>query len=318
MKLRLIPGSSHPQLVKKISSYLKIQPSPTEISTFADGEKYVRIKKKVRGDDVFVIQPVCPPVNDNLMELLITIDALRRANVGRINVVAPYLGYCRQDRKVVSREPISAKLVANLITGAGADRLFTIDLHQDQIQGFYDIPVDHFVGYPFFATYFKEKKLKDIVVVAPDVGAVDRARKMATLLRCPMAIIDKRRLDRNKAEVLNVIGEVKGKTTILIDDMVDTGGTIVLAVKEMDKQGARDIKICATHPVLSGKATERLEKSKASEILFLDTIPIPKEKMIPKIKQLSMAKLLSKAIKRIHEGKSLGELFTWEDKATKL
>lgn len=314
--LQIIAGSSHPQLAKKVSRYLKINLTPTQISTFSDGEKYVRIKRKVRDDDVFIVQSVSPPVNDNLMELLITIDALKRANVGRINVVAPYLGYGRQERKVISREPITAKLVANLITTAGANRIFTIDLHQDQIQGFYDIPVDHFVGYPIFAEYFKKKRLKDLVIVSPDVGSLDRARKMAKLLKSPIAIIDKRRSKHNKSEVLNIIGEIKDKIAILVDDMIDTGGTITSAAKELKKKGAKDVKICATHPILSGNALEKLEDSPASEILFLDTIPMPK--LNNKIKQLSMVKLLSKAIKRIHKGKSLGELFTWEDKITKL
>lgn len=318
MTIQIISGSAHPALSKKVAKYLGITLSPTENKRFADGETYVRIKRKVRGDDVFLIQPVCPPVNDNLIELLVTIDALKRANVGKINVVAPYLGYTRQDRKVVSREPISAKLVANLISTAGADRIFCVDLHKDQIQGFFDIPVDHFVGYPFFADYFKRQKIKDLVIIAPDVGAVDKARKMATLLSAPIAFIDKRRSAHNKSEVLKVVGEVKGKMAVILDDIIDTGGTITAAAKAVIEGGAREVKICATHAILSGDAADKLQNSAATEVLFLDTIPIAKDKMRKKMKQLSMAKLLAKAIKRIHQGKSLGKLFTWEDKLTQL
>lgn len=316
--MQIISGSSHKELAQKVSKYIRLNLAPTQISTFADGEKYVRIKNKVRGDDIFIIQSICSPVNENLMELLITIDALKRANAGRINVVAPYLAYSRQDRKVVSREPITAKLVANLITTAGADRLFTIDLHKDQIQGFYDIPVDHFVGYPLFASYFKKQKLKEMVIVAPDVGAADRARKMAKLLNCPIAIFDKRRIGHNKSEILNVIGEVKGKTAILIDDLIDTGGTLTSAANTLIKKGALDVKICATHALLSNDAIMKLESCPASEVLFLDTIPKSNEITSKKIKYLSMAKLLSKAILYIHQNKSLGKLFVWEDKITKL
>ena len=318
MKMQIISGSYSKKLSQKISRYLKINLTPTQFSTFSDGEKYVRIKRKVRGDDIFIIQSVCHPVNDNLMELLITIDALRRANAGRINVVAPYLAYSRQDKKVVSREPISAKLVANLITTAGANRLFTIDLHKDQIQGFYDIPVDHFVGYPLFAANLKKQKLINMIIVAPDVGAVDKARKMATLLNCPIAIIDKRRIGHNKSEVLNIIGEVKDKTAILLDDLVDTGETITSAAKTLIEKGALDVKICATHALLSGDAIKNIEDCPASEALFLDTIPTSIINTSKKIKYLSMAKLLSKAMLYIHQDKSLGKLFVWENKLTKL
>lgn len=318
MKMQIISGSCHKKLAQKVSKYLKIKLTPTEHSSFADGEIYIRIKKKVRGDDIFIIQPICPPVNDSLMELLITIDALKRASAGRINVIMPYLAYSRQDRKVISREPISAKLIANLITTAGANRIFTIDLHKDQIQGFYDIPIDHFVGYPLFATHFKKQKLKNIVVVAPDVGAASKARKMATLLKSPIAIIDKRRTGHNQSEILNIIGEVKGKTAILIDDLVDTGGTITKAADALTKNGAKDVKICATHGLLSGDAVKKIERCSASESLFLNTIPPVTKKKHTKIKYLSMAKLLSKAMLCIHQEKSLGKLFTWEDKLTKL
>lgn len=314
MKLQVLAGSSNPELAQNVAKYLNITLTPIQIESFADGEKYVRIKKKVRGDDIFLIQSISPPVNENLLELLITLDALKRASAGRINVVAPYLGYSRQDRKVVSREPITAKLVANLITAAGANRICTIDLHKDQIQGFYDIPFDHFVGYPMFAEYIKGKNFKDMVVISPDVGAVNLARNLATLLECPIAIIDKRRAGHNQAVVMNLIGEVKGKTAIIIDDMIDTGGTITKASQALIEKGAKEVIICATHPLLSRDAPDNLQNSKASEILFIDTIPIPHEKMRPKFKQISMSKLLSKVIHRIHKGQSLGELFDWEEK----
>jgi ribose-phosphate pyrophosphokinase len=281
-KIQLISGRAHPLLARKIAKLTKIPLTPIEDKTFADGEHYVRIKKKVRGEDVFVIQSVCPPVNENLMELLIIIDALKRASAGRINVICPYLGYGRQDRKTTSREPITAKLVANLITVAGANRILTVDLHTDQTQGFYDIPLDHFVGYPQFAEYLKRKKYRDTVIVAPDVGGVRRARKMAQLLKSPLAIIDKRRSSHNRAEVVNLVGEVKGKTAIIIDDMIDTGGTITEAAKALKEKKAKEIILCATHGLLSEESIQKI------------------------------ASLFARVIKRIHQGRSLGALFTWE------
>lgn len=314
MKLQILAGSSSLDLANSVCEYLKLKISPIKIESFADGEKYVRILNKVRGDDVFLIQSISPPANDNLVELLITIDALRRASAGRINVVVPYLGYSRQDRKVASREPITAKLVANLITTAGADRICTIDLHKDQIQGFYDIPFDHLVAYPMFAEYIREKKIENITVVSPDVGAVILARKLAALLdNAPIAIIDKRRTGHNAAAVMNVIGDVKNRNAIIIDDMVDTGGTITAAAYSLKQNGAKDVKIFATHALLSQNASEKLLNSPISEAVFMDTIPISKNKMNKKIKQISMAKLLSKVIMRIHKGQSLGKLFDWEE-----
>jgi len=248
------------------------------------------------------------------VELLITIDALRRASAEKINLICPHLGYSRQDRKAVSREPISAKLIANLITIAGASRMLTIDVHADQIQGFYDIPFDHFVGYPQFANFLLAKKYKDMVVVSPDVGGVKRGRKMAQLLKAPLAVIDKRRPAHNRAAVLRVIGEVQGKTAIILDDMIDTAGTITEAAGALKKEGAKEIILCATHGLLSDDACQRLEKSPASSVLLLDTVALPKEKKIKKIKVLSLAPLLAKVIKRIHQGRSLGALFTWEKK----
>lgn len=317
-RIHLISGRSHPALAQKIARLLKTPLTPIEIKTFADGEIYVRIKQKVRGDDVFLIQTLSSPVNEHLMELLITIDALHRASAARINVVCPYLAYSRQDRKVVSREPITAKLVANLITKAGANRLLTIDLHANQVQGFYDIPFDHFVGYPQFADYLLTKKVGNLVIVSPDIGGVKRGRKMAILLKAPLTIIDKRRQAHNHTEILNVIGEVKGKTAVIVDDIIDTAGTITQAAQILQQQGAKEIIICATHGLLSGDACQKLAKCPASQILLLDTIPLPNEKKLAKIKVLSLAHLLAKVIKRIHQGKSLGALFTWEEKEVTL
>ena len=313
-KLQLLAGRGNPLLAQKISQNLKIPLTPITIKTFADGEIYTKILKKVRGDDVFIIQSLSEPVNENLMELLIMIDALRRASVNKINVVCPYLCYSRQDRKVTSREPITAKLVANLITKAGADRLLTVDLHTDAIQGFYDIPVDHLVGYPQFATYLLKKRYRQMIVVAPDIGAVKRANKLADLLQVPLVMADKRRKKHNQSEVSFIIGEVKGKTAIILDDMIDTGGTVCDVAEILKEKGARQIIICATHALLNGPACERLQKSPVSKILLLDTINIGKEKKITKMEKISLAPLLAKVIKRIHKGQSLGALFKWEEK----
>lgn len=285
-KLQLISGRSHPLLARKIAKLLKIPLTPVEVKTFANGEIYVRIRKKVRGDDVFLLQTFSPPVNEHLMELLITIDALRRASAGRINVVCPHLGYSRQDRKADSREPITAKLIANLIAKAGASRILTVDVHADQIQGFYDIPFDHLIGYPQFVEYLLKKKYQDIVIVSPDVGGVHRGRKMASLLGAPLAVIDKRRPAHNQAEVLEVIGEVKGKTAVIVDDMIDTAGTISAAARALKREKAVEVILCATHGLLSGDACQKLEKCPASQVLLLDTVCLPKEKRIAKVKIL--------------------------------
>jgi len=313
-RIQLIAGRSHPQLARKIARILGTPLTPIEIKNFANGEIYVRIKKKVRSEDIFLIQTMSSSVNECLVELLITIDALKRASAGRINILCPHLCYSRQDRKVVSREPISAKLVANLITKAGADRMITVDLHAKQIQGFYDIPLDHFVGYPQFADYLLRKKYKNTVVVAPDVGGVRRGAKMAILLKAPLVIVDKRRQKHNQSEVAHVIGDVKGKTTVILDDIIDTGGTISGVAEALKKKGAGEIIICATHGLLSGNACQKLKACPASQILLLDTIPLPKEKKLAKIKVISLAPLLAKVIRRIHRGQSLGSLFTWEKK----
>lgn len=312
--MQLIAGNSHPQLASKISELLGVPLTPVTIKNFADGEKYIRVGKGVRGHDVFIIQSLAQPANDNLMELLILIDALKRSSAGRINLICPYMCYSRQDRRSVSHEAITAKLVANLIMKAGADRLITIDLHADQIQGFYDIPVDHFVGYPLFAKYLKsKKKYKDMVIVSPDIGGVKRANKLADLLHAPIAIIDKIRKEHNKSEVAHVVGDVKDKTAIIIDDIIDTGGSICGAAKVIKEYGAKEVIICATHALLNGSAKQNLENCPASKILVLNSVPIDKEKKFKKMKVISVAPLLSKIIYRIHNELSLGELFTWEN-----
>lgn len=313
--IQLIAGSSHGELARKIAKFLKISLTPIIVKKFADGEIYVRIGKKVRGDDIFVIQSLAAPINDNLMELLILIDALKRSSARRINLICPYLCYSRQDRRTVSHEPITSKLVANLITKAGADRLVTVDLHADQVQGFYDIPVDHLVGYPLFAKYLKAKNYKDIVIVSPDMGGVKRANKMADLLGAPIAIIDKIRKEHNKSEVAHVVGDVKGKTAVLIDDVIDTGGSICGAAKVIMEYGAKQVIICATHALLSGEAVKKMKDCEVSKILLLNSVPIGKEKKINGMKIISLAPLLAKIIDRIHKEKSLGELFTWENES---
>jgi ribose-phosphate pyrophosphokinase len=280
-----------------------------QVSTFSNGEIGVSINESIRGADVFVVQSTCTPVNDNLMELLIMIDALKRASAGRINAVMPFYGYARQDRKSKSREPITAKLVANLIEAAGADRVITMDLHAPQIQGFFDIPVDHLYAAPLIVNYFINKKLDDIVVVSPDVGGVTRARSLATKLDAPLAIIDKRRPKPNVSEVMNIIGDIENKNCIIIDDMVDTAGTLVNAAKVLKDMGAKDIYVACTHPVLSGPAFERIRDSVIKELIVTNTIPLPVGKPVDKIKVLSVAPLFAEAIKRIYEGLSLSKLF---------
>jgi ribose-phosphate pyrophosphokinase len=280
-----------------------------QVSTFSNGEIGVSINESIRGSDVFVVQSTSTPVNDNLMELLIMIDALKRASAGRINAVIPFYGYARQDRKSKSREPITAKLVANLIEAAGADRVITMDLHAPQIQGFFDIPVDHLYASPLIVNYFINKKLDDIVVVSPDVGGVTRARSLATKLDAPLAIIDKRRPKPNVSEVMNIIGDITNKDCIIIDDIVDTAGSIVNAAKALKDMGAKDIYVACSHPVLSGPAFERIRDSVIKELIVTNTIPLPAGKPVDKIKVLSVAPLFAEAIKRIYEGLSLSKLF---------
>jgi ribose-phosphate pyrophosphokinase len=314
-KIRLIAGTSHPELAKKIAKNLKIELTPVTIKKFANGEIYARIESKVRGEDVFVLQTMTEPVNDFVMETLILMDALRRSSAKRINLICPQMAYSRQDRRARSHEPITAKLLANMLTVAGLSRLVTVDLHADQIQGFYDIPVDHLVGYPLIAKKILAEEYKDIVVVSPDIGGVKRANKLADLLGTRIAIIDKIRREHNKSEVAHVVGEVEGKTAILIDDIIDTGGSICQAANTDKEFGAKEVIICATHALLSGEASKNLDDCAASKVILLDSVPIAKEKRIKKMKIVSLAPLLSQIIYRVHKEKSLGELFRWEKQA---
>ena len=307
--IKVLNCNANKDLAKDIAFNLGIPVGDAQVSTFSNGEIGVSINESIRGADVFVVQSTSTPVNDNLMELLIMIDALKRASAGRINAVMPFYGYARQDRKSKSREPITAKLVANLIEAAGADRVITMDLHAPQIQGFFDIPVDHLYAAPLIVNYFINKKLDDIVVVSPDVGGVTRARSLATKLDAPLAIIDKRRPKPNVSEVMNIIGDIENKNCIIIDDMVDTAGTMVNAAKVMKDMGARDIYVACTHPVLSGPAFERIRDSVIKELIVTNTIPLLAGKPVDKIKVLSVAPLFAEAIKRIYEGLSLSKLF---------
>lgn len=307
--LKVITGNAHPQLAADIAEYLGVHISNASVQSFSDGEISVFIDESVRGADVYVVQPTCTPVNDNLMELLILIDALRRASARRITAVIPYYGYARQDRKAKARDPITAKLVANLIVASGARRVLSVDLHAGQIQGFFDIPVDHLLGVPILAEYFLNKYVEDFVVVSPDLGGVTRARSLAERLHAPLAIIDKRRPKPNVAEVMNIIGDVQGKRVIMIDDIIDTAGTITLGAQALLDNGATEVYACCTHPVLSGPAVERLQKSPIKEVVVTNTIPLPQDKRINKIKVLSIAPLLGEAIIRIHEDLSVSKLF---------
>ncbi len=306
---KVFAGNSHIQLAEEIASIMGKPLGKATVTKFSDGEISVNLWETVRGIDVYIVQPTCNPVNDNLMELLVMIDAVRRASAGRINAVIPYYGYARQDRKAKARDPITAKLVANLITAAGADRVVTMDLHANQIQGYFDIPVDHLVGMPILARYFKEKNLDNLCVVSPDHGSVTRARNMAEYLNCPIAIVDKRRPEPNKSEVMNVIGEIEGNNCIIIDDMIDTAGTITNAANAIKEMGAKDVFACATHPVLSGPAIDRIEKSEISELVILNTIPIPEDKMIEKISTISVAPLFAEAMTRVFTNGSISKLF---------
>lgn len=309
--LKIFALSSNRPLAQKIADQVGVELGKVSVTQFSDGEIKINIDESIRGDHVYIVQSTSYPVNDNLMELLIMIDALRRASAKTINVVLPYYGYSRQDRKAQSREPITAKLVANMITQAGADRVLTLDLHAAQIQGFFDIPVDHLLGAPLLANYFLENnfKDKDIVVVSPDHGGVTRARKLAEFLHAPIAIIDKRRPKANVAEVMNIIGDVKGKVAVLIDDMIDTAGTITLAAQALQDAGALEVYACCTHPVLSGPALDRLNASVIKEVVVTDSIQVPEEKTGGKIVQVSVDQLMAEAIRRIHENRSVSPLF---------
>jgi ribose-phosphate pyrophosphokinase len=307
--VKLIAGSSNLPLAKEIASVLEMPLCDTATERFSDGETYVNINESVRGCDIFIIQSVAEPVNDNLMELLIYIDALKRASAGRINAVIPYYGYARQDRKARSRDPITAKLVADLITAAGANRVITMDLHAHQIQGFFNIPLDHLTATSVMVEHILQLGLDDFVVVSPDVGSVKRTRKVAGMLDAPMAIIDKRRYAMNTTEVMNVIGDVKGKDLLLIDDMIDTAGTMANSVYALKKMGAKNIYAAATHGVLSGKAIKNLSEVPIEKVFITNTIDLPQEKQIDKIKIISVAGIIAKAIDRVHKGKSVSILF---------
>jgi ribose-phosphate pyrophosphokinase len=307
--LRIFTGNSNVELVRKICENLKTPIGRSMVKSFSDGEINVEIDESVRGMDIFVIQSVCDPVNNNLMELLILIDALKRASAERITAVLPYYGYGRQDRKVLPRAPISAKLVADLITTAGASRILTVDLHAGQIQGFFNIPVDHLFAAPVLLDYLKQLK-NDIVIVSPDAGGVERARAYAKRLNSSLAIIDKRRESPNVSQVMNIIGDVSGLTAVLADDMVDTGGTLARAAYALVEKGAKEVYACCTHPVLSGRALEVILESPIEEMIVTDTIPLKKEaKACPKIRVLSISNLLAEAIRRIYENESVSCLF---------
>jgi ribose-phosphate pyrophosphokinase len=308
--LKVFSGNANRELANKICNYLGIDPGEATIKRFGDGEVNVEIGENVRGTDVFVIQPTCPPVNENLMEMLVMIDALKRASANRINAVIPYYGYARQDRKVAPRTSITAKLVADLLSAAGISRLLTMDLHAGQIQGFFNIPVDHLYAAPVILNHIREKYQNDIVIVSPDAGGVERARAFAKRLDATLAIIDKRRVGPNVAEVMNIIGDVKGKIAVILDDMIDTAGTICQAVDALIAEGAENVNACATHPVLSSPAIERISDSSLQEVLVTDTIPLgPDAASCGKVKVLSVADLLGEAIKRIHFNESVSYLF---------
>lgn len=311
MKIKVIGGTSNPALTEKICAYLGVAPLKFSYSRFSDGEIFVEIGESVRGDDVYVIQSTCYPANDHIMELLLILDALRRASATKITAVIPYFGYARQDRKVQPRTPISAKLVANIITISGAERVVTVDLHAGQIQGFFDIPVDNIYALPVLLPYIKEKvkvkKPEEMVIVAPDTGGADRARSYAKRLECGLAVIDKRRPKPNEAEVVHVVGDVKDKVAVLVDDIVDTGTTLVKACSALIENGAKEVYACCTHPVLSGNASEKIENSQIKVLAVTDTIPL--KGSFKKIEVLSVGDLLGEAIKRIHTGGSVSSLF---------
>ncbi len=309
-ELKLFSGNANPALAQAVARELGIPLGDLFVSRFSDGEVRVQIRENVRGADTFIIQPTCPPVNENLMELLVMIDAFKRASADRIVVVIPYYGYARQDRKARPREPISAKLVADLLTAAGADRIFSIDLHVGQIQGFFNIPVDNLPAGPLLASYLRDKGLfaDDLVVVSPDVGGLERATLFSHMLRAGLAIFAKHRPDANKSETVAFIGNVKGKRAVLVDDIVDTAGTITQEAETLIEHGAAEVYACCTHPVLSGPAVERLRSSPIKELVVTDTIPIPPEKRFDRLTVLSLAPLLAKAIRNIHENRSVSSL----------
>ena len=314
-KIKVFSLNSNQPLAKDIADYIGVELSECEVKRFADGEVQININETVRGHEVFVVQTTCAPVNDHYMELLIMIDALKRASADTINVVMPYYGYSRQDRKAAARQPISAKLIADLLQAAGANRVLCLDLHADQIQGFFNIPIDNFFAMPIFAEYFLNKGLEDIVVVSPDHGGTTRARRLALALNAPIAIADKRRPKPNHAEIMNMIGEVKGKNCILIDDMVDTAGTLTIVANFVKAQGAKNVFACCTHALLSGSAVDKINSSEIIELVCTDSVELSKKKEVcPKIVQLSIASLLGQGIMNIIDDKPVSGLFDYERK----
>jgi ribose-phosphate pyrophosphokinase len=310
-KLKIFSLNSNESLARELAEEVGLPLGKISVNRFSDGEVQINIEESIRGCDVFIIQSTSSPVNENLMELLIMVDAVKRASARTVNVVLPYYGYARQDRKARAREPITAKLVANLLETAGATRAIVLDLHAPQIQGFFDILIDHLIAVPILSDYFLEKKIdpSEIVIVSPDHGGVTRARKMADRLKAPIAIIDKRRPRPNVAEVMNIVGNVDGKICILIDDIIDTAGTITIAANALVESGAKEVYACCTHPVLSGPAIERIDNSVIKELVITNSIELPEEKTSPKIKTLSVAHLLAEAIVRVFEEKSVSTLF---------
>lgn len=307
--MNIFAGNANPELAREICKYLKIPLGDALVTAFSEGEIRIKINENVRGKDVFIVQPTCPPVNNNLMELLILIDALRRASAKRITAVLPYFGYARQDRKDQPRVPITAKLVANLITTAGADRILTVDLHAGQIQGFFDIPMDHLYAVNVFVEHIKKIKLKDIVIVSPDVGGIKTARAYAKKFDVPLAIVDKRRISGEDTEAMNILGDIKGKNLIIVDDLVATASSLVEAATALKKQGGKEIYAAITHPVLSGPAIKRINDSCIKKLFVTNTIPVENGKRHEKIEVLSIAPLLAEAIKRIHDEESVSCLF---------
>ncbi|MFH1846553.1 MAG: ribose-phosphate pyrophosphokinase [Candidatus Omnitrophota bacterium] len=308
-KIMIFTGTANPKTSEEICKGLGVRLGDMEVSRFRDGETRVKINQNARGKDVFIVQATCAPANENLMELLIIIDAFKRASAKRVTAVLPYFGYARQDRKDQPRVPITAKLVANLLTRAGADRIITIDLHAGQLQGFFDIPVDHLYAISIFAEYFKQKKLENVVIVSPDVGGIKTARAYAKRFKAGLAIVDKRRISDVDAEVMHIMGEVKNKNVIIVDDIAATAGSLVEAIGALKRNGAKDIYAAITHPVLCGPAIERIKSSGIKELVVTDTIPLKEEARIKSIKQLSVAPLLGEAIRRIHNEESISALF---------
>ncbi|ALC83270.1 MULTISPECIES: ribose-phosphate diphosphokinase [Bacillus] len=307
--LKIFSLNSNPELAKEIAENVGCDLGKCSVTRFSDGEVQINIEESIRGCDCYIIQSTSAPVNEHIMEMLIMVDALKRASAKTINIVMPYYGYARQDRKARAREPITAKLVANLLETAGATRVIALDLHAPQIQGFFDILIDHLMGVRILGDYFESKNLNDVVIVSPDHGGVTRARKLAERLKAPIAIIDKRRPRPNEVEVMNIVGQIEGKTAILIDDIIDTAGTITLAANALVENGASEVYACCTHPVLSGPAIDRIGNSKIKELVVTNSIELAEEKKINKIKQLSVAPLLAEAIIRVHEAQSVSFLF---------